>query len=264
MRGRPSRPPWLGQLPRPAATLLFVAAIITSWQRAGGAIIEPADTNHTSPSHEGILFSTVFPSPDGLRVVNATKDSILLRWNYTTAAGDLLTGFRIHYFHEPYEDVKTIGTKSTMVSGSSSGGDENSKEKTHFYELSGLGRLRKRFYIISLLNKTSSEPYTVYKIWVNAIVNGEETNASAQLRANTDVDKPSAPILVNVSCHDTGKIYVEWRRPRRVVKKVDVYMLYYKRGPNPTFKSLSVDSTDEEVQSVSVTVEEREMNLCRV
>ena len=30
-----------------------------------------------------------------------------------------------------------------------------------------------------------------------------------------DVIKPSVPIITNVSCYNTGKIYVEWTKPLR-------------------------------------------------
>ena len=57
-----------------------------------------------------------------------------------------------------------------------------------------------------------TDPYTTYKIWLEGIVDGVKTPESERILANTDVDQPSAPTLTNVTCYDTGMIYVEWTR----------------------------------------------------
>jgi hypothetical protein len=57
-----------------------------------------------------------------------------------------------------------------------------------------------------------TDPYTTYQIWLEGIVDGVKTPESERILANTDVDQPSAPTLTNVTCYDTGMIYVEWTR----------------------------------------------------
>ena len=68
------------------------------------------------------------------------------------------------------------------------------------------------FHIEGSLFFLFSDPYTTYQIWIEGIVDSNRTPGSERILANTDVDQPSAPFLANISCYDTGKIYVEWNR----------------------------------------------------
>ena len=51
---------------------------------------------------------------------------------------------------------------------------------------------------------------------------------------------------MNATCHDTGQIYVEWKRPDRFDKSVDYYKLYHKPVSDPTFKSVIVPANAKE------------------
>ncbi len=86
------------------------------------------------------------------------------------------------------------------------------------------------------------EPYTTYKIWIEGIVDGRKTPSSEPILANTDVDQPSPPGLLNATCFDTGQIYVEWKRPDRFDKSVDYYKLYHKTVSEPTYKSVTIQA----------------------
>jgi len=99
-----------------------------------------------------------------------------------------------------------------------------------------------------------SEPYTLYKIWIVAILgDGSRSQSSEAIRANTDVDQPSPPQLLNATCFGTGSIYIEWRRPDRFDKSVDYYKLYHKMVTEPTFKSITIQANaKEEIISVRI------------
>ncbi len=95
-------------------------------------------------------------------------------------------------------------------------------------------------YVINL--QFLPEPYTTYKIWIEGIVDGRKTPSSEPILANTDVDQPSPPGLLNATCFDTGQIYVEWKRPDRFDKSVDYYKLYHKTVSEPTYKSVTIQA----------------------
>ena len=114
----------------------------------------------------------------------------------------------------------------------------------HHYELTGL------------------EPFTLYEVWVRAIVDGKETANSRHLFAKTDVDQPSAPFVTNASCFDTGKLAVQWRRPLRYQRAVDSYMLYFRKVDDVRYDFQRVQPAaategagDSELQRVSFSIE---------
>ena len=61
------------------------------------------------------------------------------------------------------------------------------------------------------------EPYTQYEIWVETIVNSTASPASDHIHERTDIKEPSAPTINNVTCYDTGQVYVAWSRPDKYV-----------------------------------------------
>ena len=58
---------------------------------------------------------------------------------------------------------------------------------------------------------------------------GEE---SEKTTVTTDTAAPSAPLITNVTCYDTQKIYIEWKRPYYNYKfmGVDYYYIFYKKA----------------------------------
>lgn len=149
----------------------------------------------------------------GLRAVaSTTKESISLAWatNPASAASEVVEGYRIYYKHDTFKDVKTI------------------KNQSPEYELSGL------------------EPYTEYEIWVAAIVEGVASEPSQHIKANTDVDEPSPPVVTNVTCYDTGMLYVEWNRPAKYDRSVDYYKIFYRATTDRVFESIPIQADAKE------------------
>ena len=82
-------------------------------------------------------------------------------------------------------------------------------------------------------------PYTQYNVWVVPISSaGIEAipEPSETILETTDTAEPSAPFITNVTCYETQKIYIEWKRPNIYYKKIDYYFIYYKEEGQPTFK----------------------------
>lgn len=114
--------------------------------------------------------------PKNLVADSVTQFSISLSWELEVDPVEI-DKYRIHYKHQHYVDVITILQS------------ENS------YVLEGL------------------VPYTSYEIWVESIVNGTTSERSESIFAQTDVQEPSPPKILNLTCWDTGAIYLEWARP---------------------------------------------------
>ena len=125
-----------------------------------------------------------FYQPKNLEAIVSTQTSISLKWDLEIdlfeepIISDSEITYRIHYMHQNFQDVKTI------------------RQAEPEYTLKGL------------------EPFTKYEIWVESIVNETQSKPSDHVFVYTDVEEPSAPTILNVTCYDTGTLYIEWRRPK--------------------------------------------------
>lgn len=117
-----------------------------------------------------------FGRPFDLQVLGYTQKTISLTWDMDVDT-EIVDSYRVYYVHGSYNDVKTV----------------HDTEPQH--TLRGL------------------KPYTNYEIWVVSIINGTESDKSDPVAAQTDVAEPSAPKILNVTCYDTGQLYVEWEGP---------------------------------------------------
>lgn len=142
--------------------------------------------------------------PRNLQATESTQNSILLEWELDEEAFEI-ESYRIYYKHTTFQDVITIRQSETA------------------YLLTGL------------------VPYTKYEIWVESIFNGTRSQSSEPIFAQTDVDKPGAPMIVNASCYATGSIFIEWERPDKYDGSIDFYTIYY-RSLNGKNENVTVNS----------------------
>ena len=119
-----------------------------------------------------------FGRPFDLQVLGYTQRTISLTWDMDVDT-EIVDSYRVYYVHGSYNDVKTVHDTETLQ-----------------HTLMGL------------------KPYTNYEIWVASIINGTESEKSDPVSAQTDVAEPSAPRILNVTCYDTGQLYVEWTGPQ--------------------------------------------------
>merc|ERR1719308_586734 len=137
---------------------------------------------------------------------NITATNMHLAWVMTSSYNDI-RGYRVFYKHNSYEDIKTFdGQKPEFV-------------------LSGL------------------VPYTQYKVWVVPVglaKTGGTGKPSENILQTTDTAEPSAPFITNVTCYETQKIYIEWKRPKTYYKTVDYYYIYYKAEDDSVYQNVDV------------------------
>ena len=154
-----------------------------------------------------------FYQPKNLEAVGSTQTSISLQWEMDVDLElDLDINYRIHYMHdEKFPDVKTI------------------RQSEPQYTLKGL------------------EPYTRYEIWVESIVNETQSLASDPIYAVTDVKEPSSPTIVNLTCYDTGMLYLEWTRPEEYHQSIDYYKIYYRPLAASVFEDVTIETSSSEI-----------------
>lgn len=58
--------------------------------------------------------------------------------------------------------------------------------------------------------------------WKN---NGNNSDTIVQ---RTDIVAPSAPEIVNLTCHPEKKVYLRWRKPAEYYNSIDLYLISYK------------------------------------
>ena len=152
--------------------------------------------------------------PQNLTAFNVTATSMHLSWTMNTSYNNI-RGYRVFYKHDSYADIKTFNGQLPRFS------------------LSGL------------------VPYTQYNVWVRPIstshpnVIAEESDTILQ---TTDTAEPSAPFITNVTCYETQKIYIEWKRPSLYYKTIDYYFVYYRAEGDSEFKNhqMQADSKDDQ------------------
>ena len=101
------------------------------------------------------------------------------------------------------------------------------------------------------------KPFTSYKIWVKAFTSKLEGESSRTLEVRTDVQGPSAPNIVNVTCSTPDSIYLQWTRPANFYNQIDYYFVYYRSEDNWGFEeimlSASRDRLDHEIMISNLT-----------
>ena len=124
----------------------------------------------------------IIAQPVNFEATDRTRNSITLEWDIDE--GDLNDyTYRIHYSHNDgiqiFKDVKTVSETPPVT-------------------VSGL------------------KPFTQYEIKIEAIKKSSdngESKFSKMINATTDVGQPSAPTIINTTCHGTGELYIEWTKP---------------------------------------------------
>ncbi|XP_076362408.1 putative receptor-type tyrosine-protein phosphatase mosPTP-1 isoform X1 [Tachypleus tridentatus] len=108
-------------------------------------------------------------------------------------------------------------------------------------------------------------PYTKYSFWVEAFTSKNQGEPTEKLEVWTDVKGPSAPNIVNLTCHSIDTIYVQWERPQIFHKSVDHYYVYYRSEKSWDFTRIDVNATDQEKLISNLTTNTMyEVKICGV
>lgn len=98
-------------------------------------------------------------------------------------------------------------------------------------------------------------PYTEYRIIVIAFTLKYDGEPSDPVIQRTDIAGPSAPQIINLTCHSQDALYLQWKRPTTFYNSIDLYVINYKESTYNTYQSIQLNTTAAHSESaVSVTL----------
>jgi hypothetical protein len=89
----------------------------------------------------------------------------------------------------------------------------------------------------------SSEPYTEYKIIVIAFTLKYDGEPSDPVIQRTDIAGPTAPQIINLTCHSQDSIYLQWRRPASFYNSIDFYVINYKESSYSNYQQIQLNTS---------------------
>ena len=82
---------------------------------------------------------------------------------------------------------------------------------------------------------------TPYRVWVKAFNMKHSGNESEMIHIQTDIDAPSQPYIMNLTCNSTDLI-VQWQQPRDNYKRIDLFYIFYKQEEEGEFHQLVLNN----------------------
>lgn len=89
----------------------------------------------------------------------------------------------------------------------------------------------------------TTEPYSEYKISVKAFTWKNEGEASESVTQRTDISGPSAPIVVNLTCHNLDALYLRWKRPLEYYNSIDFYIVSFRVLEQHEFQEIKINAS---------------------
>ncbi|XP_023221800.1 tyrosine-protein phosphatase 99A-like isoform X2 [Centruroides sculpturatus] len=149
--------------------------------------------------------------PRNITGILITDNSLRIRWEEPESPNGVIQGYRIYVLHvnQNFTDVHKVLNPQPVME-----------------------------YLIQNL-----KPYTVYKIIVKAFTGKYEGDPSNTLEIRTDVQGPSAPYIVNLTCQSLDTLFLQWERPHTVFNRIDYYFVYYRSEKSWKFEEITMAST---------------------
>ncbi|XP_013779211.1 tyrosine-protein phosphatase 99A-like [Limulus polyphemus] len=155
-------------------------------------------------------------SPQNFTIFRITNTTVRLHWAEPESPNGIVKGYNVHYMHwQPLQN-------------------KTRKEKVY-------NPTPEMNYVL-----TNLQPYTKYTIWVAAFTEKHQGESSNKIEMWTDVQGPSAPNIMNLTCHSLDTIYVQWEQPEVFHKSIDHYFVYYRSENSWDFKKIDVNATEQE------------------
>lgn len=91
---------------------------------------------------------------------------------------------------------------------------------------------------------------------MNAFTTKNEGESSDIIVQRTDVGVPSAPIIVNLTCHSQDSLTIRWKRPLEFYNNIDFYIIKTKIMGQDTHRDIRINASAKELETaVSVFLE---------
>lgn len=83
-----------------------------------------------------------------------------------------------------------------------------------------------------------------------------EGEASDAVTQRTDISGPSAPIVVNLTCHNLDALYLRWKRPLEYYNSIDFYIVSFRSVAQHDFQEIKINASARHLETaVSIEME---------
>ncbi|XP_058812317.1 tyrosine-protein phosphatase 99A [Topomyia yanbarensis] len=153
----------------------------------------------------------IVPSrPQNLSVLEITSTTIKITWREPEKSNGAIHGYRVYYVHQNQTLLHLPILKS-----------EAAVNSVYTYTLSNL------------------KPYSDYKIIVAAFTKKNDGEPS-EVSTRTDISGPSAPKVVNLTCHNQDALFFGWRIPQTYYNTIDYYIISYRNVVFADFREIRI------------------------
>lgn len=159
--------------------------------------------------------TTVSSPPTNLSVIRVMDTSVKLRWLEPKYPNGIIQGYQIYLqdLVRNLNDTRRLSDPQSVM------------EHT-------IGELR---------------PFSHYKLWIQAYSRKFQGESSAPVKIRTDVQAPSAPVVVNLTCYSSDSIFLQWERPQIFYNQIDYYFVYYKLEGQWNFEEIALSAKKDKV-----------------
>ena len=96
--------------------------------------------------------------------------------------------------------------------------------------------------LVYLSQKCQIGPNTEYRIIVIAFTLKYDGEPSDPVIQRTDISGPSAPQIINLTCHSQDSLYLQWKRPTSFYNSIDFYMINYRESGYSSYQQIQLNS----------------------
>uniref|UniRef100_A0A1A9ZZ83 Fibronectin type-III domain-containing protein n=1 Tax=Glossina pallidipes TaxID=7398 RepID=A0A1A9ZZ83_GLOPL len=158
--------------------------------------------------------------PLNLTVLDVTSSSITMSWLPPKNQNGAIAGYHVFHIHENQTGVEIV--------------KRNAADSVIRFELPKL------------------KPFTEYRVIVKAFTTKNEGESSDQIIQRTDVAGPSAPIVVNLTCHSQDSLTIRWKRPLEYYNNIDFYVIKTKIIGQDTHRDIRINASEKELETAMI------------
>ncbi|XP_073818850.1 protein tyrosine phosphatase 99A isoform X3 [Musca autumnalis] len=176
--------------------------------------------NDATPPYAAVDSKYVPSKPQNLTVLDVTATSITMSWHPPKNQNGAIAGYHVYHIHENQTGVEIV--------------KRSAADAAIRFELPKL------------------KPFTEYRIRVNAFTTKNEGESSDIIVQRTDVGVPSAPIIVNLTCHLQDSIMIRWKRPLEFYNNIDFYIIKTKVMGQEQHRDIRINASAKELETAMI------------
>ncbi|XP_017008729.2 tyrosine-protein phosphatase 99A isoform X4 [Drosophila takahashii] len=210
----------------PATTLAFANAfpvpVAGEMGNGNGNGVGGGSYSDATPPYAAVDDNYVPSKPQNLTILDVSANSITMSWHPPKNQNGAIAGYHVFHIHDNQTGVEIVKNS------------RNSVETLIHFELQNL------------------RPYTDYRVIVKAFTTKNEGEPSDQIAQRTDVGGPSAPAIVNLTCHSQESITIRWRRPYEFYNTIDFYIIKTRLAGQDTHRDIRINASAKELETAMI------------